>query len=223
MPIQNNLATCETFPGLLTPTPGQARFRIEDWLRSHNSGLALVSFMPREDLVIEARAIPGMTHTASMWIGRCATNFGISPQWILMTMQAEQSLALERRVLSPAYSFTPSKTLPVAKHGVRTKDGWAVVEGEWRMAAACGCGIYENRTNLPKDPTHYIGFDSQVFHCAQVTRHYLNDWDKGDHKANLPDGRLVVCENQWAKVLLEWTPHPEVLEIKPALCRSMFL
>ena len=190
--------------------PSKREFSIQKYLDSVPSGLAKVSFTVDDDLCVKAQSIPGFKHSAAQWLGRVGEQFSVDPRWILTTMQAEQSLPLDKTVRSPDCVIQVLNS-PVMGLGnlwkVRGKQEWVRVIGDWKMCGACGAGIFLGGECI--EPCVF-GFPAQAYYCAKWTRRYL-------------DSFASKSDNPLQAVAVEWVGLPEAGPQREAIYRRMFL
>lgn len=107
-----------------------------------------------------------------------------------------------------------------------TADGnWYVaVSGPWKMVAALGAGIPDERHFPLWDVRRYLGFPEQIRRAAKLTRTFLDRYADAATRNNLEairittyEGPVVVPEDAASFVLLSYTPSLKVLADRPRI------
>ena len=218
--------TAEPPPHLLDR--GGPPVNIQEYFERIGSGLAKVGFMPGKDLAYKIGASIGYQYTLGGWVKACAWFFHVNPCYVVTIMQCEQSVVKTPTVYDPSYSVEQVLQEDPSRAGgrfVKSRGGLLYVCGEWKMIAACGCGV-TSPGNVPGG-VEYLGIDRQVYHTCRVIARDMDQWMSKPLTAvkvsteEHPEGELVECGNMETFVILNYTPFEGEPESRYSIHRGM--
>ena len=146
---------------------------------------------------------------AAVFIHRVAKFYEINVDWLLIVMQKEQNLTLDPSTRNPGYSVRRLGKPEDKQDGERIfqdRIGWLAVTGDWKMCAACGCGIPDVHTKAPWDASRFVGFDQQVANCGRLARRDLDNFTAGTKTVQIYGGEIVECADGPTYLALNYTP-----------------
>jgi hypothetical protein len=174
--------------------------------------------------------------TAAQIISNAAQKYSIKPEFILVTLQAEQGLVNDKTTYPADFSILKMSNMEEVKPAVPAgydrvvsnnpkKSGgnrWVAVKGSWKMVAATGAGIPDVKAMPAWDVIPFLGFPNQVEQTAKLARKYLDRWASGDKLVTLYGGETIVAGDPETYAILMYTPEPGQLTARPKLYKQFF-
>ena len=203
--------------------PAFVPMNVQEYLTRRGSGLAKVTI---------GGVLGFGVKTAASIIESKARQYLVRPEYILVVLQAEQSLVTDPTVRSADFTVYSLKetgdVMPAARHAGRVykntgTDGNRFVEvtGDMRMFKATGAGIPDPNLRPPWDIRPYLGFANQVDATARFARRDFEKWHNGTKLVTLYGGETVIAGDPETFALLTYTPSPDVLVNRPKIFKML--